>query len=213
MRLPSLSIWPLEYDREMVTASGRPSGMATTTMVTAMMKASMTCVQGSLPPCFSQIIAMRAMNVRTAAPPPPFPMSSTMSSSLSCRGVLEASLVKLALILPHWDSLPMPMQTTLASPLVPVSVTSQDERKKGSLKKSFLRSSGSPVRADSLHLTPEPSNKTPSAGIPSPDLRLTTSPTTSMSGLILIISPFLMTEHLSRASEFLSRSRNCFSFW
>lgn len=54
--------------------------------------------------------------------------------------------------------------------------------RKQSASALFVRSSGSPVRPDSLLLTPSPANSRPSAGIPSPGFITTTSPTTSSSG-------------------------------
>lgn len=115
MKFCSSSICLVEYASEMVTANGRPSGTATTTMVTAMIAASTIPVAVSVSVSYVNRAIIITMNVSTAIKPPKYPIRSAMTSSLSCRGVLACSLfsspLMFALILPYWEFAPVPKTT------------------------------------------------------------------------------------------------------
>ena len=70
----SLYIFLVEKARAMVTDSGKPSGIATTTITTARMNAEMTDEPTFLPPSRAQMLMMRAMKVTMAAPRPMKPI-------------------------------------------------------------------------------------------------------------------------------------------
>ena len=100
MRMKHLSayIFLVEYAKAMVTANGRPSGMATTTMVTPRTKAFTkprviwTAPGRSSPRCagIAQIIATKATNVAILKNTPKYPISCAILPSFSCSGVSVA---------------------------------------------------------------------------------------------------------------------------
>jgi hypothetical protein len=155
-----------------------------------------------------------------------------MSSSLSCSGVLTASVTRLALILPHWEYSPMPItRARHSSP----SVTRHDDSRKQSFSRCFFRSSGSPVSDDSLDRTKSLLRIIESAGMESPAFRtrryeglvrqehkrfhnsMSTcktrmSPTTRSFGLMRSMVASRRTEQRSSLAEEASRALNCSCF-
>mmetsp|Transcript_12190 Transcript_12190/g.19868 ORF Transcript_12190/g.19868 Transcript_12190/m.19868 type:complete len:203 (-) Transcript_12190:544-1152(-) len=200
----------------MVTARGSPSGMATTTMVTAMMKAWITPLE-IWPPvglsCSTQIMAISAAKVSAANTVPMYPMSWAMRSSLSCSGVFTGSETSLARILPHWLCAPTAITNMCTSGWRPRSVSVEEEMRKGSPAAAapFTRGSGSPVSEDSSAFTPSPSASRPSAGTPAPALSTTMSPTSRSSVLTMTSTPPRRTRALSSPRLSFSSARNCFS--
>mmetsp|Transcript_41382 Transcript_41382/g.129583 ORF Transcript_41382/g.129583 Transcript_41382/m.129583 type:complete len:282 (-) Transcript_41382:557-1402(-) len=212
MRLLSFIIFVVLYARLMVTASGRPSGTATTTMVTARMKASSAT---SKP--FSQLMGgsglalqyhMLTMTtaVMAAMAPPYMPIVFAMTSSFSCSGVSADSTARLALMRPQRELRPTAMAIARALP----SVTWQPESRNGSLWADLGRSSGSPVRLLSSQVQLLPGQTTASAGILSPDSSRITSPTTTSLTFTSCWPPPRCT--LTSTSSFTALSlRNCSS--
>mmetsp|Transcript_6481 Transcript_6481/g.13006 ORF Transcript_6481/g.13006 Transcript_6481/m.13006 type:complete len:353 (-) Transcript_6481:418-1476(-) len=222
IKLLSLSIFLVLKARLMVTARGRPSGTATTTMVTAIMKASRTAAnqpsswEGSSS-LFIQRIPIRARKVAPAAAIPMYPIIAAISSSFSCKGVWVCSVSSLALILPHCEFLPVAMTSMHPLP----STTLHPESAKGSTlderswRTCFSTPSGSPVRLLSSTVTPPASLETriPSAGILSPGSSIIMSPTTTSFEDISTVRPSL--NALTSLAEMLTSSSflNCCSFW
>mmetsp|Transcript_12255 Transcript_12255/g.42511 ORF Transcript_12255/g.42511 Transcript_12255/m.42511 type:complete len:271 (-) Transcript_12255:628-1440(-) len=162
--------------RPSVMASGKPSGMATTTMVTELMRKSSTSTP-SQSSCSAPWIVQRimeAMKVRMADPMPKLPTSTTSSFRRSCSGVSSGSCTSCLMMAPHWERLP----TATASMVPEPSDTVVPDSRNGSLSAFFAMSMGSPVMADSFVLSLEPATNTPSAGSLSPAVSVTRSPTT-----------------------------------
>mmetsp|Transcript_69595 Transcript_69595/g.130976 ORF Transcript_69595/g.130976 Transcript_69595/m.130976 type:complete len:237 (+) Transcript_69595:92-802(+) len=194
----------------MVTANGSPSGTATTTMVTPMMKALSISSSMPCPPLDSSRYheAMRATKVRTAAPMPTYPICSARVSSLSWRGVFTSSFSILARMLPHW--LRSPTANTTIVP--PPPVTSVPDSMKGSPSPWWLLSfsSDSPVSVASDTLMSELRRSTPSAGTLSPASSCTTSPTSRSVVDTSRTSP-PRTTFTSTSSLMADKARNCCS--
>mmetsp|Transcript_160839 Transcript_160839/g.390720 ORF Transcript_160839/g.390720 Transcript_160839/m.390720 type:complete len:257 (-) Transcript_160839:527-1297(-) len=178
MKLLSASIFRVEYAREMVTASGSPSGTATTMIVMQMMNEwmiqsvrSRACSRTSSGLAYHMTIIM--IIVARPAPAPILPMNFAMSSSFSWSGVSSGSVARRALMRPHREESPTAMTSALHLP----AVIWQPESRKGSLSAFFLMSSGSPVKLLSLLSTSSPLMKMQSAGILSPSSKSSTSPT------------------------------------
>jgi len=94
-KLPRSAISDTEKAKEIVTASGRPSGTATTIIVTAMIKAfkkseifyGSAIVRSLYRKIAQSILTTKAIKVRAATDPPILPIMSAIDSSLVCRGV------------------------------------------------------------------------------------------------------------------------------
>ena len=173
--LSTESICPILKARLSVTASGRPSGTATTMMVTATMKAEMSAVYQSLG-CATVSRTSRMMKTTTATSVPTLPMEVATASRRIWRGVSSSfSSLVTAMMRPH--SVFIPVAVTSISPQP--SLTLQPESMKGLDSGSFLTGSDSPVIALSSITTPWPESSRPSAGTWSPVAMTTMSPTTS----------------------------------
>mmetsp|Transcript_4769 Transcript_4769/g.13708 ORF Transcript_4769/g.13708 Transcript_4769/m.13708 type:complete len:259 (+) Transcript_4769:3629-4405(+) len=209
-KLLSFIIFFMEKAREMVTAKGRPSGTATTRMVTAKMKncsgPSENLEMGK--PRFSTIhLIMRTTKQSSATAKPTLPMAPASTVSFSCRGVSAASPTTSAMVWPHSLCTPTADTSILPSP----SVTWVPQRMKG--RSSFLRSgSDSPVRDASSTTKPCPLMYNPSAVTLSPVSSSSTSPTTS-SSLPTNCSTPLRSTFTSMTSFCALSLRNCRSFW
>mmetsp|Transcript_12307 Transcript_12307/g.35034 ORF Transcript_12307/g.35034 Transcript_12307/m.35034 type:complete len:256 (-) Transcript_12307:513-1280(-) len=190
----------------MVTASGRPSGTATTTIVTAKMKNSRGPSPNSLQghPLFSTI--QRIINTKkhtTATKSPIFPIADASTDSFSCNGVGPDSLATSEIVLPH--SLLAPTASTIALPLP--SLTCDPLRSHTSPSAApFFTGSVSPVRLDSSVCRPNVCTTAMSATILSPVSTITISPTTTS---------VLMTTHSTPSrSTLISITSFCaLSFW
>mmetsp|Transcript_8941 Transcript_8941/g.29394 ORF Transcript_8941/g.29394 Transcript_8941/m.29394 type:complete len:257 (-) Transcript_8941:1175-1945(-) len=143
-RLLSLIIFFMEYANEMVTASGSPSGTATTTMVTASKKKWSTSFHGATSdgkPLFFAIHApVSEMKQHRATANPTYPILLARSPSFSCSGVSSCSLTTSASVWPHSECSPTATMRTTPDP----SVTCVPERQNCS-DSPFLIGSDSPV--------------------------------------------------------------------
>mmetsp|Transcript_1332 Transcript_1332/g.3650 ORF Transcript_1332/g.3650 Transcript_1332/m.3650 type:complete len:223 (-) Transcript_1332:626-1294(-) len=162
-----------------VMASGRPSGMATTTMVTASMKKVRTSLPFQFPdraPSTIQRI-METTKVRVAMTMPNQPMLMARRSRRSWSGVFSGSTMSCARIWPHSESRPTAMTSASPQP----SPTVVPEMRKGSRSGDLGISMLSPVMADSSVLKTSDVRRRQSAGSLSPAMRRMTSPTTMVS--------------------------------
>mmetsp|Transcript_11196 Transcript_11196/g.46999 ORF Transcript_11196/g.46999 Transcript_11196/m.46999 type:complete len:661 (-) Transcript_11196:570-2552(-) len=160
-----------------VMARGRPSGMATTTMVTELIMNSRTFSPSQPLPSapFAIQRIMDARNVKTAAPMPKFPTVTTKTSRRSCKGVLLGSTIRVFRITPHCERDPTHVTRNRPEP----SEMDVPDNRNGSFSASLPMSMGSPVIAASFALNLLPSTKMPSAGTLSPATSSTRSPTST----------------------------------
>mmetsp|Transcript_3603 Transcript_3603/g.12071 ORF Transcript_3603/g.12071 Transcript_3603/m.12071 type:complete len:277 (-) Transcript_3603:532-1362(-) len=170
-----------------VIANGKPSGIATTTIVTELIKKFKTFKPSQLPD--STLSAIHrindAKNVKIAAPIPKFPTRTTNASSRSCNGVDCGSTINVFKMAPHCECPPTATTTHLPLP----SETLVPDNKNGSFSKFFPISIGSPVIAASFVFNLLPSKYTQSAGILSPAVNSNTSPTNTSPAGICSTSP------------------------
>nr|ACR34701.1 unknown [Zea mays] len=187
----SLTIRFIEKASVSVTASGRPSGMATTMMVMACWKMPTSAVKTVLKetwclsnvglPCSSLVLpvkwrAVSTAKTRTATAIPTLPMLEVRASRRSWSGVGSVfSLVMLPIISPQAVSVPTAVTSMWPHP----SMTLTPEARNGFFSASMSTGCGSPVMLDSSTCSAWPCMKTPSAGTASPMLSTTTSPTTT----------------------------------
>ena len=97
-RFLSLSIFFTEYAKDNVTASGKPSGIATTTTVIPMMKNYNTSAQCFPSHLSSSILSTakrmrRTIIIKIAETNPKFPISIAIDSNFPYNGVASASFV------------------------------------------------------------------------------------------------------------------------
>ena len=151
----------------MVTASGSPSGTATTMIVTAKMKKrsgpSANCATGN--PRFSTHQRISSTTKQTTPTPrPTLPTACASTVSACCSGVSPASPTTSAIVRPHseWT----PTAETSIEPLP--SLTCVPQRTQGSLSADFLMGSDSPVSEASSMTSPWEASTTPSAATLSP---------------------------------------------
>mmetsp|Transcript_14750 Transcript_14750/g.31609 ORF Transcript_14750/g.31609 Transcript_14750/m.31609 type:complete len:204 (+) Transcript_14750:2295-2906(+) len=190
-RLLSCIIFRIANASPSVIASGKPSGIATTTMVTASMKNVSTSSPSQCPTsaeCTIQRI-IDTVNVRTAMMIPILPMFIASLSRRSCNGVSSGSTMSPLRIRPHCERSPTATIRTCPTP----SETDVPEITNGSFSCVFEISITSPVIADSLVLRLAPSISTPSAASLSPAEIFTTSPTTTSSATTAMFSPSRVT--------------------
>jgi len=161
----------------MVTASGSPSGTATTMMVMAKMKnrsgPDENWASGN--PLFSTI--HRTMSTRkqsTPTPRPTLPTACASTVSASWRGVVPASPTTIAIVRPHSEWTPTAVTTIVPDP----SCTWVPHRIQGLPAGDFLTGSDSPVSDASSTTNPCAATSTPSAAGLSPVMSRTASPTT-----------------------------------
>mmetsp|Transcript_10584 Transcript_10584/g.65121 ORF Transcript_10584/g.65121 Transcript_10584/m.65121 type:complete len:233 (+) Transcript_10584:2930-3628(+) len=208
-KLLSFIIFFMEYASDIVTAKGRPSGTATTTMVTLKRKNRTTSLNLSgLNPPFS--ISQWVVNVTKqieATAIPSLPMLEARCLSFSCKGVSSPSLSINPMVLPHSDLFPTPVTNMVPLP----SVTCVPARQNGSLL-LFCTGSLSPVNAASSTLRWSEAMSRPSATILSPISSTNTSPQTTLVEEMRSFRPLRTT--LTEVFSFVAfSSRNCFSFW
>mmetsp|Transcript_5350 Transcript_5350/g.15893 ORF Transcript_5350/g.15893 Transcript_5350/m.15893 type:complete len:251 (+) Transcript_5350:565-1317(+) len=207
--LLTMSLQPM--DKEIVTQSGMPSGMAATARVTAMRimynQAGLSGLEGSV-----RSMATPMMKMTTQTPMAMMPMRPPNFSKLFCNGVALADMSGKQ---PHFFfCLPplspamscamrpilVPMPVAMTMPLPFPFVTLQPEKQQfsgvsfsgspsflGFIFHVFATSSGSPVRAISATLMSSASTRRRSAGTTSPVPRTTRSPLT-MSGTSTLTS-------------------------
>ncbi|XP_020406637.1 uncharacterized protein [Zea mays] len=187
----SLTIRFIEKASVSVTASGRPSGMATTMMVMAYWKMPTSAVKTMLKetwclsnvglPCSSLVLpvkwrAVSTAKTRTATAIPTLPMLEVRASRRSWSGVGSVfSLVMLPIISPQ----AVPVPTAVTSMWPHPSMTLKPEARNGLSSASMSTGCDSPVMLDSSTCSAWPFMKTPSADTASPMLSTTTSPTTT----------------------------------
>ena len=113
------------YARAIVTANGRPSGTATTIIVTAIKKAFIISYSDymHIKQWFPKIIwiikwTMRAPIVKAATIVPITPISSAIDSSFYYKGVAGLSSSKLAFNLPSWVFMPTAQTTIFPVPSI-----------------------------------------------------------------------------------------------
>mmetsp|Transcript_4290 Transcript_4290/g.13725 ORF Transcript_4290/g.13725 Transcript_4290/m.13725 type:complete len:405 (-) Transcript_4290:1425-2639(-) len=203
-----------EYMREMVTARGRPSGMATTAMVMPVMTASRrkeyhfwSSSSSLLPvPSLTPQRIMRTVMVSKATASPALPMKVAMASSFCCRSVWVSGDSRSARVLPHW--LFAPTATTTMRPVPFVMVVPL--MRKRFFSTDFLTSSDSPVSALSSTTRLLDSTSTPSPGIWSPVPSSTMSPTTSsVLSMFMVVPP--LTTGTTRSFRLARSAMNFFS--
>mmetsp|Transcript_10487 Transcript_10487/g.15333 ORF Transcript_10487/g.15333 Transcript_10487/m.15333 type:complete len:507 (-) Transcript_10487:339-1859(-) len=219
-RLLSFIISFTEYAKAMVTASGNPSGTATTTTVTAITIKDTTSDKSDndqFPVPFDVSITFlitnpisKIKNVSVAKNTPIFPIVAAKSSSFSSSGVcLCPPPDSSSSVLPHSEFVP-----TAVTNISPVpSFTVVPDNKNGSFAVDFFIISDSPVMDDSSVSSFSDSNSIPSAGTASPFDSLTMSPTVNWSTFTSAdVSPFLITL-MSMFPSSASNSLNFFSFF
>jgi len=195
----------------MVTANGKPSGTATTMMVTAKMKKrrgpSANCLMGK--PRFSTHHRMRrTVKQRTPTPRPTLPTAAASTVSASCRGVSPVSPTTIAMVRPHSEWTPTAVTSSVPDP----SDTCVPHRTQGERSTLFLMGSDSPVREASSMTRPCAARRTPSAATLSPVIRRTTSPTTRSVFRTSCSTP-ARTTLISTRSFWALSLRNWRSFW
>mmetsp|Transcript_10095 Transcript_10095/g.25249 ORF Transcript_10095/g.25249 Transcript_10095/m.25249 type:complete len:257 (-) Transcript_10095:515-1285(-) len=223
-RLLSSCIFCTENARESVTASGRPSGTATTRMVMPVMKKPSSlgaCSHCRLSPAMYRSREKRPAITSThtaATTVPAYPICIASNSSLACSTDCTSSSssspssfsfpwpVTRVLMMPAWELGPTATTTMEQLP----SITLVPDSRKG-VSVLFLMKSVSPVMALSSHFRSWPSRNTPSAGMMSPTFSSTMSPTQRVMTDTSFWCPPRMT--LTEMSFTCSFSlRNCFSF-
>src|SRR3989338_5603909 len=166
----------------MVTASGSPSGTATTTIVTATTSASITACRCAHTHGFCATSATQytisTTNTAMATPRPPQPMFFAILSSDSCRGVGSRGKLASLSMVPHSESSPTAVTSMVP---MPASVLQPHSMNPDTVPGGFLAESDSPVIVDSSAVSSSPLISTPSPGTWSPVLSTTTSPTTTSS--------------------------------
>ena len=204
-----------------VTLIGNPSGTETTMSVTATMKLwSMCDTIFIVLSCSAEknVFALSATKMMVATAYPSLLMSEARRPSCICNGVSSS----LSICAP-WFTLPYsvasPTFSTCITPCPSTTVVPRITRLEAyvaSLSKSastvVLLIIGSPVSDDSLTCSDTDSSRMPSAGISSPVLSRTISPTTtSLRGICLTI-PSLTTVTSTSSLTVLSTSNALFAF-
>mmetsp|Transcript_100503 Transcript_100503/g.162036 ORF Transcript_100503/g.162036 Transcript_100503/m.162036 type:complete len:459 (+) Transcript_100503:2789-4165(+) len=226
----SFCIFPTERERVMATASGSPSGTATTKTVTptTMNRShSRWCIlwlNSSLQQALlTNARAKRMSKMPTVAHPataPAFVISSVMSSSLDCSTVFSSSSSAIFCSIRPWYVLAPTASTSMrpcpSCTMVPAKTAGDTltalSAPSPKTKWPFFLMTDSPVSEASEMPTSFFSKMTPSAHTSSPALSSTMSPTTTSYVEMRCLSPLRITVIMTLSLTAL-KARNCCSFW